>query len=328
MNASFRMLSVQRLTILLAAPCLLSLATVVSWADPPGPSGDPIQNASKGVAELGVVVVDSPGVGVLVQSVIDGFAADSAGISSGDFIMAIDGTAVNEPSDLATAIRAKKVGSSIAVDVWRDGQQVSKQARLTASLTTVRQAGRAWLGVNLQPGDRDGVRIAAVIPGSPAARAPLRTGDIVTMVGDFAVADVNQVIDAVSQHKPGDVVPVTVLRDGQEFAFKIKLGTAADAPVFSFRMPLGQADDTFVFPIDPTIPLPVQPSIETLPSWTDEFQKMKKEVERLREKLRQVTGEQLQSPVEPPKEDAAPAIDNPASDDSSEPTPTPDDDDS
>ena len=172
------------------------------------------------------------------------------------------------------------------------------------------QTGRAWLGVRLLSADQSGVRIAAVIPGSPAARV-LRSGDIVTMVGDAAVSDVNQLINAVSQHKPGDVVPVVVLRDGQELAFKIELGTASDVPAFSFRMPLGDVNpDTFVFPIDPTIPLPLEPAIEGAPSWSNEFQKMKEEVERLREKLRQATGEQLESPADSAEDPAEPPIED------------------
>ena len=126
MDTSFRKSSVLRRAVLAVAPCLISLATLNSWADPPQPGENPTQITTDRVAELGVVVVDSPAVGVLVQSVIAGLPADAAGINSGDFIMAVDGTAVVEPGDLANAIRAKSVGSTIAVDLWRDGQEFVK----------------------------------------------------------------------------------------------------------------------------------------------------------------------------------------------------------
>ncbi len=171
MYASYRLPMVLRFAILLAATGLSSLATSPeSWADPPEQADGPVQIAAGNVAELGVMVADSPGVGVLVKGVVAGSPAEAAGVSSGDFIMSIDGSGVNEPTDLSTAIRAKPVGSTVAIDVWRDGKQDTKQVMLVAS-ATAQKNGSAWLGVRLRPNDQNGARIAMVVPGSPAACA-------------------------------------------------------------------------------------------------------------------------------------------------------------
>lgn len=301
MDTSFRNLSMLRLALVVAAPCLFLLATLNAWADPPQPGENPAPITTGRVAELGVVVVDSPGVGVLVQSVIAGLPADAAGVTSGDFIMAIDGNAVTEPGDLANAIRAKNVGSTVAVDLWRDGQEVVKQVRLTTS-RTVPASDRAWLGLQLRSTGQQGARIESVVPGSPAARAQLRSGDVVTMIDDTLVANVNELIDAIGRHRPGDVVPLTVQRDGQELAFKIELGSFADRPVFSFRTPLGGDRNHLTFPAEPMIPVPVDPTLDAWSPWRDDIQKLQLEVERLREQLRNATAEQAESPATAPSD--------------------------
>ncbi len=134
MYASSRFPSLLRFVILFVTPCSLSLAfSSASWADSPEQPGSSVQIAAGDVAELGVMVADSPGIGVLVKGVMAGSPAEAAGVTSGDFIMSIDGSGINDPKDLATAIQAKPMGSTVAIEVWRDGQQVTKQVLLASS---------------------------------------------------------------------------------------------------------------------------------------------------------------------------------------------------
>jgi putative serine protease PepD len=55
-----------------------------------------------------------------------------------------------------------------------------------------------------------GARIQKVAKGSPAARAGLREGDVVTAIDDLAVADGVQLIVAIRSYEPGDRVSLTV----------------------------------------------------------------------------------------------------------------------
>jgi len=57
--------------------------------------------------------------GVMVESVADGSPADKAGVRVGDIIVAIDGKDVKSSSDLRSAIRDKKEGDSVRVEVVR-----------------------------------------------------------------------------------------------------------------------------------------------------------------------------------------------------------------
>ena len=71
-----------------------------------------------------------------------------------------------------------------------------------------------------------GVYIANVDTASDAYAKGLRTGDIITKVGD---AEINSMLDFRTQlysHVPGDSVNITVERDGQSFDLSVQLGAA------------------------------------------------------------------------------------------------------
>jgi hypothetical protein len=72
--------------------------------------------------------------------------------------------------------------------------------------------------------DITGVRLMGVTPGSPADKAGVRKGDIVVEFGGMAVKDLYGYTDALSAHKPGDVVQVVVERDGQRVKLTATLG--------------------------------------------------------------------------------------------------------
>ncbi|HEU0054779.1 MAG TPA: M20/M25/M40 family metallo-hydrolase [Longimicrobium sp.] len=72
-----------------------------------------------------------------------------------------------------------------------------------------------------------GVKLTGVRAGSPAEQAGIRAGDVIVKMGDMDVADLQGLTDALRAHKPGDVVPVTVLRDGREVTVTVTLGTRA-----------------------------------------------------------------------------------------------------
>jgi Zn-dependent M28 family amino/carboxypeptidase len=69
-----------------------------------------------------------------------------------------------------------------------------------------------------------GVRLSGVRAGSPAERAGLRPGDILVRLGDFSIANLYDLTDALRAHQPGDTVPVEVLRDGKPIRLQAVLG--------------------------------------------------------------------------------------------------------
>jgi aminopeptidase YwaD len=69
----------------------------------------------------------------------------------------------------------------------------------------------------------NGVKFSDVKPGSPAAKAGLKAGDVLIQFGDKPIKNLYDFTDALRRSKVGDVVPVTVLRDGKELKVEVKL---------------------------------------------------------------------------------------------------------
>ncbi len=91
-----------------------------------------------------------------------------------------------------------------------------------------KMAAHGWLGLKTEKTDGAAVRVASVAPGSPAAKAGFRAGDVLVALNGIALTDANK--EAVKKAKAdcavGKQVAYTVRRDGAE-----KTLTATLAPV-------------------------------------------------------------------------------------------------
>ena len=70
--------------------------------------------------------------GAYVEDVMVGSGAEKAGIEKGDIITEIDGIKIgeDESTSLVNLINKKKIGDTIEVKIWRDGQELTKGVRL------------------------------------------------------------------------------------------------------------------------------------------------------------------------------------------------------
>jgi serine protease Do len=93
----------------------------------------------------------------------------------------------------------------------------------------------AYLGVvttDLSPEDASnfdlpvdsGALVEQVVPGSGAADAGVRKGDIITALGDARVERYGDLLGALRDYAPGDTVTLTVFRDGEETNLEVTLG--------------------------------------------------------------------------------------------------------
>jgi len=69
----------------------------------------------------------------------------------------------------------------------------------------------------------NGVKFSDVKPASPAEKAGLKAGDILVQFGDKPIKNLYDFTDALRRSKVGDVVDVTVLRDGKPVKAAVKL---------------------------------------------------------------------------------------------------------
>ncbi|MEU5912520.1 trypsin-like peptidase domain-containing protein [Micromonospora sp. NPDC047527] len=79
------------------------------------------------------------------------------------------------------------------------------------------------LGVGVNQAEGGGALVASVTPGSPADKAGLQRGDVVTRFGDKAVNDSDDLVGAVQAGKVGDRVEVQFKRNGTEKSATVTL---------------------------------------------------------------------------------------------------------
>jgi len=176
--------------------------------------------------------------GALVAQVEPDSAALKAGIQSGDVIKSVDGKTIPTVRDLTRTIAEAQPGSTVKVGLWRDGKDMTVEAKLGDSSplhkakaekasTDEDKVSPGSFGFSLAPltpdarqelGLKDGVNgalIAGVTPGSPAEEQGLRAGDVIQQVGHDTVnspqAAAAKLKDAKETKKP---VLLKVFREG------------------------------------------------------------------------------------------------------------------
>lgn len=92
---------------------------------------------------------------------------------------------------------------------------------------------RAMLGVSTEPHD-EGAEIQNVTEGSAAEKAGLKEGDIITKVNETKIETPDDLSEAIRDHKPGEKVKISYLRDKKKQDVTAELGKWKGAQAFSF----------------------------------------------------------------------------------------------
>jgi S1-C subfamily serine protease len=72
-------------------------------------------------------------------------------------------------------------------------------------------------------GGNNGLKINGTGKDSPAEKAGLQAGDVITKFGDLAIGDIQGLADALRKYKPGDKVPVIVKRGDKNVELNVEL---------------------------------------------------------------------------------------------------------
>jgi regulator of sigma E protease len=160
-----------------------------------------------------------------VSHVVVESAAWQAGIKQGDKIIRVDGQDTESFDKLRQAVLESDPGVEIPVAVERDGREVV----LTA--TREKQAG---LGVQCNAVQME---LKQVTPGSPAAEAGLKKGDVVLSAAGSPLREWQQFRARILE-SPDQPLTLRIRRDGEEKAVtaRPKIIEKSD-PGFTFRLP-------------------------------------------------------------------------------------------
>ena len=99
---------------------------------------------------------------------------------------------------------------------------------------------RGWIGMSAQDLDEDlaqyfkspsprGALVSQIVPEGPAAKASLKTGDVITKYGEVPVESANQLKTLVSKSKTNSQITVEVFREGSEHKFPVQIQEQRDS---------------------------------------------------------------------------------------------------
>jgi putative serine protease PepD len=95
---------------------------------------------------------------------------------------------------------------------------------IASQLISSGKADHAFLGVVLQDSSaQTGAAISQVRAGTPAARAALRAGDVVTAAAGTRINSASELRAVINVKRPGDTISVTYTRGGQSHTVTVKL---------------------------------------------------------------------------------------------------------
>jgi putative serine protease PepD len=154
----------------------------------------------------------------VVTNAIQTSAAINPGNSGGALVNA-SGQLVGINSSIAT--QGSSSGSSGSIGIGF-AIPVNEAKIIASQLIDDGTADHAFLGVTSQDGaasdgssQRAGAEIVSVSPGTPAAEAGLKKGDVVVKVDEDAVSSSEALVASIRERAVGDAVKLTVLRGGK-----------------------------------------------------------------------------------------------------------------
>lgn len=168
--------------------------------------------------------------GPFLFDVIQTDAAINPGNSGGPLVN-LDGQVVGintlEAGSAEPGVQAQGIGFAIAINT---AKKIANEIVLTGHAThpyvgveyvPLTPAIAAQLNVTIT----QGALIENVVASSPAETAGLQKGDIVTQIDGKKLTTDSSFAEAIDSHKPGDVITLTINRNGQTQQIKVTLGT-------------------------------------------------------------------------------------------------------
>ena len=192
--------------------------------------GVSIQEVDPGLAEK--LSLDRP-MGALITQILDGTPAAESGLRRGDVILAINDEAIRNVNHLRAAVAMYKPVTTVSISILRDGQtqniSVTLGERSPQALRPAKDSEEyvnLWKGLSLQNLTADlaeklghtadeGVLIAGVAPGSVAAKAGLRKGDLILEVENQPIHNVAEFQSAVEKVEAEAKILLLVKHEGQ-----------------------------------------------------------------------------------------------------------------
>lgn len=193
--------------------------------------------------------------GLLITNVVDNSPADDANLREEDVLLAFDGKTVEKADDFVRLVRNTPPDKKVKIKILRDGEEreieVTLEARKTASSPRAFAyswsgdrrnfiaLGRPRLGVQVQELNKDlapyfkveeksGVLVLDVTKDSPADKAGLKAGDVITKIDGEKITDADDLISALRDYEEGDEAAIEYVRQGKTATVQAALESSGD----------------------------------------------------------------------------------------------------
>ena len=154
-----------------------------------------------------------------MTGVRQGSPAAASGFKVGDLLGSLGGLPVRTRSRYMGILGTYPAGESVGVEILRADSRIGLKAVLVAG-------GKAHLGIKPRAADGDvkGVGVKTVERSTPAQRAGVKEGDIITMFDGEAITSTTDLKRLMNRHRPGDTVVLRISRSGEILDLKVALG--------------------------------------------------------------------------------------------------------
>ncbi|RPK65928.1 Periplasmic serine endoprotease DegP precursor [Streptomyces sp. ADI96-02] len=200
---------------------------VLAMGSPLGLSSSVTQGIVSGLGRTVSESQSDGGTGATIANMVQTSAAINPG-NSGGALVNLNSEVIGIPTLAATDPQlgdsaAPGIGFAIPVSMVKTvASQIVKYGKVTDSgRAALNVTGRTVVDESYQPA---GVALVSVAKGGAAAKAGLRTGDIITKIGGSPVTTITSLSEALANDKPGQKVTVTYVRDQKTRTAKVTLG--------------------------------------------------------------------------------------------------------
>jgi S1-C subfamily serine protease len=163
------------------------------------------------------------GNGVVLPSAIQTSAAINPG-NSGGALVDIQGRVIGIPT--LAAADPQMGGAAAGIGFAIPSNVVTNIAGQLAKSGKVTNSNRAYLGVKIaDTGEESGVYVTQVLANTPAAKAGLKTGDLITSINGTKTPASSDLSTVLAGLRPGQTVKVTVMhQNGTKDTVNLRLG--------------------------------------------------------------------------------------------------------
>lgn len=165
---------------------------------------------------------DGKPVGAKIASLVFGGGASKAGLAAGDVIFELNGKKVDGQAALRETLDGYQGGDVVTIKAKRKGE--TKEFKVTLGSALLDRLGVTPLDEKDGSGNRVGVKVTDVAPGSPASAAGLAVGDIIREINGKKVEGQTALRELIDGLEAGAVVTVSAERKGETKNFKVKVG--------------------------------------------------------------------------------------------------------